>query len=317
MVSRSSPGTRALPVGGILRSLAWLLVIGASGVLVRAEARRPRLPEGVVAYEDLVYRTVGSRRARLDVYLPEGTPPPGGRPAVVAIHGGGWRGGSKRHYGPMAAQLSQHGYAVVAVDYLLSRPGTPSWPANLEDVREAVRWTRRHAPAYGIDPARIVALGESAGGHLAALLGTRPAEARAEPSAPSDRVEAVIDFYGPSDLPALVTGPTARAVEMMLGGAPGAVPERYGDASPLRHVSAGSAPMLLFHGADDTHVPPEQSAALARALAAAGVPHRLVSLDNARHGFGFQLDRRDLLPQILAFLQSVWDARGGNPANEP
>jgi acetyl esterase/lipase len=128
-----------------LRVLAWGALLGATGLLVRAEVERPHLPEGVVAYTDLVYRRDGDRRARLDVYVPDRPPPPGGRPAVLAIHGGGWRGGSKTAYGRMAAALARRGYVVVAVDYALSKPGTPSWPTNLEDIRAAVRWLRRHA----------------------------------------------------------------------------------------------------------------------------------------------------------------------------
>jgi acetyl esterase/lipase len=213
---------------------------------------------------------------------------------------------------------------VVAVDYALSRPGSPSWPENFEDVREAVRWTRRHARDYGIDPGRIAALGASAGGHLAAMLGTdppgpsedapTPGAGPGTPSSPSARVQAVIDFYGPSDLLALEASPTgpATAVRLLVGGGPEQVRGRYDAASPVRHVSPGDPPMLLVHGADDGHVPVEQSRMLAAALAKAGISHRLMVLENARHGFGFQLDRRDLLPEILAFLRSVWDSQDGS-----
>src|SRR5262249_34747514 len=102
---------------GVLRVLAWGALLGATGLLVRGEVARDQLPGDVVAYTDMVYRRVGPRTERLDVYMPAQGPPSVGWPAVLAIHGGGWRGGSKRGYGPMAASLVKHGYVVVAVDY--------------------------------------------------------------------------------------------------------------------------------------------------------------------------------------------------------
>ncbi len=288
----------------LLRASAWVLLIGVTGYLVRAEVTRSELPEGVRAYTDIVYRRTGARSERLDVYVPTAPAPPGGRPAVLAIHGGGWRGGNKDSYGRMAARLSRHGYVVVAVNYTLSRPGAPSWPANLDDVREAVRWVRRHAGAYGIDPDRIAALGASAGGHLAVLLGTDPAPDRAA------RVQAVVDFYGPTDLPTLVQSrpPTAEPIALLLGGALNKWPDRYEAASPLRHVSHDDPPMLIIHGSDDALVPLDQSRALASALQRAGVPNRLMVVEHARHGFDFRInDRYDLLPDILDFLVKAWN----------
>src|SRR5579864_738404 len=158
----------------VLRWLAWGAIVGVAGVFVRAEADRPDLPDGVEVYTDIVYRRVAGRQVALDVYVPVLPAPPRGRPAVLAIHGGGWRGGTKNDYGREVARLAQHGYVVVSVDYQLSRSESPSWPQNFEDVREAVRWVRRHAQDFGVDPSRIAAMGSSAGGHLAALLGTAP-----------------------------------------------------------------------------------------------------------------------------------------------
>jgi len=302
-VGRSWVGLRAV------RVLAWGMLLAATGMLVRAEARRSDWPEGVSADTDVVYRRTPERRLRLDVYQPDASVPmpDGGRPAVLAIHGGGWCGGSKLSFGRMAARLAQHGYVVISVEYTLSRPGQPSWPAALDDMREAVRWTRQHAREYGIDPTRLVAFGASAGGHLAALLGVDPAA----------RVQAVVDFYGPAELTGLATGTPSAApiIAQFLGGTPDEIPEQYEAASPARHVSATSAPMLLVHGEDDAHVPPSQSEALARALRDAGVPNRLILVPGSRHGFELRLDeRRDLLPDVLAFLETVWNASPRAPA---
>ncbi|WP_406696417.1 alpha/beta hydrolase [Singulisphaera sp. Ch08] len=308
----------------LFRTVAWLVLLGATAILVRAEALRTTLPETVSEHADLVYRNVDGREVRLDVYLPNAPPAQGGRPAVVAIHGGGWRGGSKRDMKLMSIQLADHGYVVVAIDYQLSRPGRPSWPSNFEDAQEAVRWVRRHATDYGVDPNRIVALGASAGGHLASLLGTypdgpvdpdardrRPDRSASAATNDSARVQAVVDLYGPADLPGTRTSlplPTTP-VTLMLGGTLKDMPGRYEAASPVHHVSPDDPPMLVIHGREDRLVPLEQSQTLAAVLDEAGVSHRLIEVDNAAHGFGFHVPKRNILPDILAFLDSVWNPK--------
>jgi acetyl esterase/lipase len=167
-------------------------------------------------------------------------------------------------------------------------------------------------------------MGASAGGHLAALLGTLPdgpvalegqrAPAPASPAdAASARVQAVIDFYGPSDLAELseLRPKAGEAVALFLGGAPRDVPDRYASASPVRHVTGDDPAMLLIHGDGDLLVPLDQSRRLASALDAAGVPHRLIVVPGARHGFDLQVGSRDLLPEILAFLESAWNVKSG------
>jgi acetyl esterase/lipase len=209
---------------------------------------------------------------------------------------------------------------VAAVDYTLSAPGVPSWPANLEDLRAAVRWLRRNAAVYHVDPDRIAAMGVSAGGHLAALLATLPDGAYTHPdstSSTSARVQAVIDFYGPSDLAALAaTSPSAEpSLALFLGGGPPALPDRYAAASPVRHVTRDTPPMLLIHGDGDLLVPLDQSRRLAAALDAAGVPHQLIVVPGARHGFAFHAGQRDLLAEVLAFLESGGNVNSGANAH--
>lgn len=309
----------------MFRAGAWLVLLGATALLVHAEADRTTPPEGVSEHADIVFRRVDGREVRLDVYLPDAPTPHGGRPALVAIHGGGWRGGSKVDMRRMAIQLAEHGYVVLAIDYQLSRPGKSSWPANLEDCREAVRWARRHASDYGVDPARIVALGVSAGGHLASLLGTYPdgpidPNTRRPQPAPfagatstdeSARVQAVVDLYGPVDLSgSRTTLPLpSTPLTLMLGAPLSEMPGRYEAASPVRHVTPDDPPMLLVHGREDQLIPLEQSERFAATLAEAGVSHRLIAVDGAAHGFGFHVTNRNLLPEILAFLNSVWNVK--------
>ena len=220
-----------------------------------------------VVSHDIVYEDVSGRQERLDVYEPGGAAPAGGWPVLLAIHGGGWRKFDKSGYGPeVAAQFNPHGYVVVAMNDTLSRPGAPSRPANLEDVRAAASWVRGHAVEFGIDPNRMAAIGESAGGQLAEMLGMGPAglasvegqSTGGDPSgASSSGIAAVISFYGPTDLSALVSESVlgGLAAEQFLGGTPAQVPASYVAASPVDHVSTDAPPMLLLDGTADTSCP--------------------------------------------------------------
>jgi acetyl esterase/lipase len=171
---------------------------------------------------------------------------------------------------------------------------------------------RRHASELKIDPDRIVALGQSSGAHLAALLGTLPE--KLGPDGVSSRVQAVVSFYGPTDLARLIG---ARHLDheparTLLG--KDQTPEMDLQASPIHHLTKDDAPMLLLHGSDDRWVRPEQSARMAEALESAGVSHRLIVVDGARHGFEATVNypvKCDLLPEILAFLENVWNVSMG------
>jgi acetyl esterase/lipase len=261
------------------------------------------LDAGTLVSRDIPFPTVNGRTQYLDLYRPSGPPPAGGWPVIVAIHGGGWYKFGKSEYGSrIASGFVRRGFAVVAPNYLLSRPGRPTWPINLEDVQSAVRWTRARADALGLNPNRIFAMGESAGGNLAELLGTG-SEATPEMGV-SDRVTAVVAFSGPSDLVTLFQqSPAAgsRAVRF-LGGPPGAVPAAYRAASPVDQVRPGAAPMLLIHGSADPLVPVAQSQEMSDALAAAGVPHRFIRIPGGTHDLNFPIRYANLFPQILAFL---------------
>ncbi len=312
LVAGSKAGWERLLSRVSLRALAWLALAAATGWLVRAESQRPEGLDGVKATIGLVYREVDGRTLKLDVYSPDAMP--GGlttkRPAIIALHGGGWRGGSRSEYGRSLAPLVRQGFVVVSVDYRLSRPGIPSWPANLDDVREAVRWVRRHADSYAIDGDRIAAIGASAGGHLALMLGVWPVDE-------ASRVGAVIDFYGPTDLRALHDRRTTAeaAIDLLLGSAP--APALYKSASPISHVSKDSAPVLIVHGLDDALVPLDQSQALADALERVAVSHRLIGVGGARHGFGVRGETHDLIPEIVSFLEPVWGAGAAGEIVKP
>ncbi|MGC8638851.1 MAG: alpha/beta hydrolase fold domain-containing protein [Isosphaeraceae bacterium] len=309
-------------LGTIFHILAWSGLVAVAVWLARTDHRRfgddLRLKRGMVL-RDRIYREDGARRVALDVYLPEesaqGPRESPRRPGVLAIHGGSWIGGSKSEYGPQFVRLVEHGFVVFAADYKLARPGAAAWPDAFDDLREAVRWIRRHAEEFQVDPERLTALGSGAGGHLAALLGT--ADAETSDGTVSSRVQAVVSFYGPSDLDELIRHrhlPSDPA-RVFLGVETTANAALARAVSPIDHVRSDDAPMLLIHGSDDAWTPPEQSRRLAEALGKAGVMHRLIEVTGARHGFELMVrhpETRDLLPDVLAFLETVWQVHLGD-----
>jgi acetyl esterase/lipase len=234
----------------------------------------------------IVFGEADGETLLLDVY--PGGPRDGIRPAVVLVHGGGMWTGSRADMAGPARELARAGYVTVCVDYRLvdAATGRNQWPAQLDDVQRAVRWLRAHADRFGIDRDRVAAYGWSAGGQLAALLGTRDTR-RDDDSALtgySSRVNCVVDLAGDVDLAAYTLPPARDEVEALLGGTREIVPERYRDASPLTWVDATSSPFLIVHGPEDYVVPIEQSRRLASALRAAGVEAISVELPLASHG---------------------------------
>jgi acetyl esterase/lipase len=237
----------------------------------------------------------GLRPLELNLYLPPADDRP--VPVVVFLHGGGWRMGSRHSAGPSYAasgpfeQLAQAGIAVASVDYRLS--GEAVWPAQVHDAKAAVRWLRARAGELGIDPDRIAAWGESAGGHLAELLGLTTDDADLEGdvglTGPSSRVAAVVAWYAPSDVAAVATDTGADPTDpgtresQLLGAAAPTVPDRAAQASPVTHVSPGAPPFLLLHGAADRFVPCVQSERLYALLLEAGVEVELDVYEGADH----------------------------------
>jgi acetyl esterase/lipase len=238
----------------------------------------------------------GARPLELDLYLPpEGSGPP---PVVVFLHGGGWRLGSRHGAGPAFAgqsptpfeRVAQAGVAVASADYRLS--GEATWPAQLHDAKAAVRWLRSRADELGIDGDRVAAWGESAGGHLAELLGlvSDPGlEGDVGVTGPSSAVSAVVAWYAPSDVRAVATDtgadpldPATREAQLLGAPAP-EVPDAGAQASPVSHVSPAAPPYLLLHGAADRFVPCVQSERLYDALLEAGVEVELDVLADAGH----------------------------------
>lgn len=259
----------------------------------------------------------GFRPLTVDVLRPPQAAPDAVLPLVVWVHGGAWLFGSSKHdAGPLLpgrvpAVVLDAGYALARVGYRLTAEAP--FPAQLEDVKAAVRWLRAHAAVLGVDPGRFAAWGESAGGHLASLLaltGDR-ADGPVPPGGVSDAVQAALVWYGPADLATMqaqalpAAGPdhdAADSPESLLVGAPvQADPARTAAASPVSWAHAGTPPVRLVHGTADRVVPAAQSEQLHAVLTGLGAPCELRLVPGADHCFG-GADLGPLVRDALGFL---------------
>lgn len=237
-----------------------------------------------------------------DLYLPdrsEGEP----SPVVVWVHGGGWKNGSKEK--SEAAWLADEGYAVASINYRLT--DVAQWPAQIDDCREAVRWLRRNAGVFGLDPENIGSWGSSAGGHLVALMGTLPYSER---ESVSSRVTAVCDWFGSTELltmPPNIVGEGRTEEDVansngakLLGCTVKDCPELAKQASAHDNVSSDDSPFLIMHGDQDEAVPIQQSIQLHNRLQKAGVPSQMKVVAGAGHG-GKEFDTPASRALILDF----------------
>jgi len=208
---------------------------------------------------------------------------------VLEVHGGGWQHGHRilsLGESGTATDLVAAGFMVASIDYRLA-PLHP-WPDQMIDVVSAVRYLRTHATELGIDPDRIAAMGDSAGGQLVSLLGTAPGQAQwsgGPDATTSARVDAVVDEFGPSDLSATDwPRATVKMIHTVFGSYPGSGDPTLKAASPLTYVAAGDPPFLIVQGTRDGVVPENQSVALAARLRGAGDPVDLMLVDRGGHG---------------------------------
>lgn len=271
-----------LPHGWLIYALAIAALCESTGQPVIAG--RPMMEVRDAAIQrDLVYKRINGAVLTLDLYSPEKATDP--LPVILWIHGGGWRSGGKKQC--PAVTLVPNGFAVASIDYRLT--STAPFPAQIEDCKAAVRWLRANASAYHLDPDHIGVWGHSAGGHLAALLGTSGGVPELEGSGDnmqySSRVQAVCESAGPTDLMALMAlGPKRMlAIEALLGGPPEEDKTKATAASPIHYVLKDDPPFLIVHGDSDRVVPVEQSQRLYEALKKAGVNATLKILPNVGH----------------------------------
>ena len=280
------------------------------------------VPPSVRAVTDVTYTRRGAHDLKLDLYLPaNGSTAP--HPAIVFVHGGGWRAGVRANFAPMAIRMAERGYVAATISYRLS-PEAP-YPAAVNDAKAAVRWVRTHAAEYGIDPGRIAIAGGSAGGQIAALTAVTNGEARFDPDGgpvPSG-VQAIVNIDGLSDF----TSEEARKYEDDPAKQPSSAGAWFGgryaekaalwrDASPLYHVNKDTPPILFIVSAQRRFSLGREE--MVERLRALGVPNRVVPVPDTPHSFWlFDPWLAPTVEAADAFLREVMPPRTGSPGSPP
>ena len=257
---------------------------------------------------DIEYAKVGEVSLKLDLHRPQAENPP----LIVYVHGGGWRAGSKKDM-PIV-DLYDKGFAIASVDYRLSPQA--AFPAQVHDIKAAIRFLRANAGVYHINASKIAIIGSSAGGHLAALVGVSNGSKELEGKIgehldQSSDVQVIVSFYGASNLETILSQSTPKGLEyripalkLLMGDTPDKKPELAKLASPVAHLDKNDPPLLLIHGDADPQMPPQQSQELAKAYEALGLPVTLIMLPGSKHGGAeFYDDERTAI--VAKFLDKV------------
>jgi acetyl esterase/lipase len=289
-----------------------LLLVVICGFIIWRSADRSAVSDEFQKQSDIVFAKVDEQVLQLDLYSPR----PASRSAeqaprlIVWVHGGAWRAGSKTDM-PLKELLSD-GYAVASVDYRLSTAA--KFPAQVHDIKAAIRFLRARQADYGFDARHITIAGSSAGGHLAALVGVSNGVRELEGTVgdhltTSSDVQVIIDLFGPTNLETILPQSTPHglnvrvpALQLLLGGQPKEVPELARLASPVSHVDAKDPPLLMIHGDQDPQVPINQSHELEGRYRTVGRPVQFEVVHGGAHGGAAFFDA-DRLAVIRAFLK--------------
>ena len=254
---------------------------------------------------DIEYARVGELSLKLDLHRPQGENPP----LIVYVHGGAWRAGSKSSV-PIA-KLLDRGFAIASVDYRLSMQAV--FPAQVHDIKAAIRFLRANAKTFQVDAAKITIIGSSAGGHLAALVGVTNGHKTLEGGLgehldQSSDVQAIVSYYGASNLQSILSqstefGLTVRipALKLLLGDTPENMRDLAKLASPVAHLDKSDPPLLLIHGDADPQMPPAQSQELAKGYESLPLPVQLIILPGSKHGGDefYDDERTDIVAKFL------------------
>ncbi len=239
--------------------------------------------------KDIPYAQVGDLTLTLDLYRSASRQI---SPLIVWVHGGAWRAGNKSSM-PLQGLVAE-GHAIASVDYRLTTQA--KFPANVHDIKAAIRFLRAKGPSLGLDAEQIVIAGASAGGHLAALVGVTNDHAALEGNIgdhleASSSVQGVISFFGASNLTTILNQSTPHglsvripALQLLLGGAPEEVPDTARLASPVFHTDKTDPPLLMIHGDQDPQMPINQSLELAGKYQDTGCAATLHVLHGGAHG---------------------------------
>ena len=264
--------------------------------------------QGVRVQKDIQYAAVDGKALGLDLYMPEGVQSP---PLVVWVHGGAWTNGSKESVPPFFVRA---GFATASVDFRQSTDA--KFPAQVHDIKAAIRFLRANASKYGYRTGRIAISGSSSGGHLAALVGVTNGVAALEGKVgghldQSSDIQAILDYYGPTNFMTILAQSTPHglsvrvpALDRLIGGRPETVPELAKLASPVEHVGPGDPPLMMLHGDQDPQVPINQSHELQGAYERAKLPVTFYVVHGAEHG-GPEFFEPEPLNRAIAFLRQT------------
>lgn len=269
-------------------------------------------PKNVELLEGIVFGQGGGRDLELDITRPRSSADK--LPVLLCIHGGGWTAGGREDMRQLMFGFSQAGILCASIQYRL----TPQerFPAQIEDVKCAVRWLRANADQYRLDPNRIGALGVSAGAHLAALLATTTGVPELEGTGgnptQSSAVSSAICFAGPYDLPLAHRSSerqqpgerdtVRQLLSAFLGGTPDEVPDLYRRASPITYASKSSPPILLIHGAADPLVLVEQAEVFDAKLREVGASVQFLRLPDGTHS-SFGSDQEKTMHAVADYVR--------------
>jgi acetyl esterase/lipase len=253
--------------------------------LAFSQAKAPKIPDNVRYEPDVAYDSADPQQV-MDIIRPADNAT---HPGVLFVHGGGFRGGSRKGYLQQCIRLAQMGYVTATADYRLA-PKAP-FPAAVYDVKAAVRYMRANAAKMSLDPQKLCATGGSAGGHLVLFLGVTGNVPEFEGTGPnreqSSRVTCVVSMYGPSDFMKSYgrSVDAAEVLPLFLGGDAIKAREAHIRSSPLNWVTPDAAPTLAIQGTKDRYVNPEQSVWIIERLMSVGVEAELEMIEGADHGF--------------------------------
>lgn len=305
-----------MQLNGPKRSLAAASALLSASFAVTGQAQ-PVFPAtdvsdrpSIVKTADIPYATVDGETLALDLYMPAGTNKP---PLLVYVHGGAWRSGSKDSVSLI--DLVDHGIAIASVSF--RQTTTAPMPAQVHDLKGAVRFLRANADRYGFDPNRIGTTGVSSGAHLAALVGVTNGSDEHEGSTGgntevSSDVQAVVSYFGASNLTTILQQSTPRGIslrepslELLLNGGPDQNESLARLASPVFHIDSSDPPLYLLHGDLDPQMPVNQTLELYGAAQQAGVPVRLEIVHGAGHGGAGFFDA-ETTAAVASFLRTAF-----------